>query len=110
MYKARKSKYFVGRFEGVVRSITNKYVYASIVDLDSDPKGDNSQEVKIERLLFDALPKIKAGVFFNMYFKEKNGRKNTIVEQKRFSPISEAAIKKEAMNIFKLIRPASNNN
>lgn len=104
MYKARRSKYFVGRYEGVIKHLTPKYVHASIVNLD---KANDELDVKIERAAFVALD-VKKGMFFNMYFQEKNGKKQTIIEQKKFALIPDSEIKKEADKILTLLKRRDN--
>ena len=101
MYKARKSKYFSQRYEGVVCKVTKNYIYAKIVNLDDND--DKQCEIRLFRQLFKELPKIKTGTFFNMYFKTKNkGIPKVIIELKKFRPVSEREIEKEANDILKL--------
>ena len=101
MYKARKSKYFKKRYEGVIRSVTAKHVYASVVDLDDD----SESEVMIDRVEFSKLPKVSPKVFFNMYFVEKNNKRFVLIEPKKFPVIPPEVIEREAKAILKLLKP-----
>ena len=92
MYKARRSKYFYGRFAGVVRKVTRKYAHVDLYGLEDMPVLDMTEHTELSARMpiehFDWLRTNKKLVHFYAYFENKNGKKRLIVEPQKFRPMT----------------------
>ena len=113
MYKPRRSKYFTLRCEGIVRQVTRKYVYATLIYLDDNPeqeiKKDDEDEVKIPITLFcveHSIPKkkIKRGFVFCLYLEQKSskGKKKLILEERKFPPTNTKTFQRGVKRTMKM--------